>query len=344
MSSFASANQSRSISLWLLGTILLVISIILVGGATRLTNSGLSITEWRPITGALPPMSNEAWAQEFTKYKQIPEFLAENPSMDMEGFKFIYFMEWSHRQLARFIGLFYAIPMFIFMLRGKFGKGKNLRFFIIFLMIGLNAGVGWWMVKSGLTHRLDVSQYRLATHLSVALIVLALLVWTLRDYNNSWPAPLNDVRYKTRTGALLFFVFLQIIAGAFVAGTNAGLENNTWPLMDGGFLPEDYLEMAPWWLSIFEHRPTIQFNHRMLGYVVFIMAVWVWISVKKRRDTYLSPICAWLMIALLLQIILGVTALLKVSAMPFALAHQAGAIFVFICAVLAARSARLRTY
>ena len=344
MSSFASAKQSRSVSLWLLGSILLVIAIILVGGATRLTNSGLSITEWRPITGALPPMSPEAWAQEFSKYKQIPEFLAENPGMDMAGFKFIYFMEWSHRQLARFLGLFYALPMFFFMRTGRIGRGTKLRFISVFLLIGVQAGIGWWMVASGLTHRVDVSQYRLATHLSVALIILAMLVWIYQDQRNSWPAPLIDVRYKTRTGILLFLVFLQIIAGAFVAGTHAGLVNNTWPLMDGGLLPNDYWALSPWWLNIFENRPAIQFNHRMLGYAVFIMAVWVWMSVKKHRDTYLSPICAWLMVALLLQIILGVTALLKVSALPFALAHQAGAIFVFICAVLAARSARTRTY
>jgi len=344
MSSFASTRPSRSVSLWLLGSIFLVIAMILLGGATRLTNSGLSITEWKPITGALPPLSPEAWTQEFEKYKQIPEFRAENPGMDLAGFKSIYFMEWSHRLLGRVLGLFYFIPMVVFMLRGKFGRGKNLKFFGIFLMIGVNGGVGWWMVKSGLTHRIDVSQYRLATHLSVALLVLGMLVWTRQDYRNAWPAPLIDVRYKARTGWLLFLVFLQIIAGAFVAGTNAGFVHNTWPLMDGGLLPKDYLVTNPWWLNIFESRAAIQFNHRMLGYFVFFLAVWVWASVKKRRDTYLSHSCAWLMVALLLQIILGITALLNVSALPFALTHQAGAIFVFICAVLTARSARTRTY
>ena len=175
------SKSSRAISWWLLITLIMVAAMIVLGGATRLTNSGLSITEWKPITGALPPLSHEAWLNEFEKYKQIPEFEAEHPDMTLAGFEFIYFMEWSHRQLGRFIGLVYTLPFIYFLLRGKL-KGQVLKYFAIVLLIGLQGAIGWWMVHSGLSNeRVDVSQYRLAVHLGAAFIILGLLFWFWRD-------------------------------------------------------------------------------------------------------------------------------------------------------------------
>ncbi|PHR93317.1 MAG: heme A synthase [Robiginitomaculum sp.] len=343
--SFASARKSRSVSFWLGFMTFLVVIMILVGGATRLTNAGLSITEWRPVSGAMPPLSDTAWASEFDKYKLIPEFNAENPDMELAGFKFIYFMEWSHRQLGRFIGMAYLLPFLLFLGLGKLERGKRLRFLSILLLIGLQGAIGWWMVASGLVNgRIDVSQYRLATHLGMAFVILAFLFWTWIDQRQAWPASHIDPRFKNRTIILFLLVFLQIIAGAFVAGTHAGQSYNTWPLMDGGLVPGGYFAMHPWWINIFENVASIQFNHRMLGYGTFIMGLWVWGSAKHYRETHVIQASSWLLAALFFQIILGVVALLKIVELPYALAHQFGAIIVFLCAVSVMRSARARTY
>lgn len=324
--------------------ILLVGIMILVGGATRLTNAGLSITEWRPVSGAMPPMNDAAWLSEFEKYKQIPEFNAENPDMEISGFKFIYFMEWSHRQLGRFIGVMYLLPFLIFLGLGKIERGKGLRFFSILLLIGIQGAIGWWMVSSGLKDRVDVSQYRLATHLGMAFVILALLFWTWRDHSEGWPIKDVAPKLKTRTTLLFLLVFLQIIAGAFVAGTHAGLSYNTWPLMDGGLVPSGYFAMNPWWANMFENVASIQFNHRMLGYAVLIMGLWAWGSAKRQRETNVIRPASWLMGAILVQVVLGIVTLLKSVDLPFALAHQAGSIFVFLFAIWTLRNARTRSY
>ncbi len=325
--------------------ILLVMTMIVVGGITRLTNSGLSITEWRPVTGALPPMSPAHWLSEFDKYKTIPEFMAENPDMDLAGFKFIYFMEWSHRQLGRFIGMAYMIPFILFWMFGKLEHGKKWRFFSILLLIGIQGFLGWWMVSSGLgDDRVDVSQYRLAVHLGMALLILAVLQWTWLDQRQDWPPADMDPKFKGRTIALFLLVYLQIIAGAFVAGTHAGRSYNTWPLMDGGLAPGGYFAMNPWWLNIFENVASIQFNHRVLGYLAFLAALWVWGSAKKFREVHLIKPASVLFFAICFQVILGIVALLKVVELPYAIAHQAGAVIVFMIAVFLLRKARVRMH
>ena len=343
MASYGSPRHSHSVTLWLFIMILLVATIILVGGATRLTNSGLSITEWRPVSGALPPMSADAWASEFDKYKLIEEFNAENPDMDLKGFKFIYFMEWGHRQLGRIIGLAYFIPLVLFMATGRIRKDRRLQFVSILLLIGLQGFIGWWMVRSGFMHgRVDVSQYRLATHLGVAFVILGALYWTWRSQASEWSSADVLPPYRKRTALLAFLVFIQIVAGAFVAGTHAGYAYNTWPLMDGGLLPNGYLAMSPGWVNMFENTASIQFNHRMLAYLVFAVSIWVWLSVRKRGEKPLRRASTLLFISVLFQVILGIVALLKVAELPYALAHQAGAIVVFIFALSTMRAARYR--
>ena len=318
---------------------------ILLGGATRLTNAGLSITEWRPVTGALPPLSDAAWASEFGKYQQIPEFSAEHPDMDLAGFKFIYFMEWSHRQLGRLIGLAYFLPLVWFLWRGRIRRDKRLRFIAILLLKGVQGGIGWWMVASGLVHgRVDVSQYRLAVHLGVAFIILALLFWAWLGNRQDWPEKQFKPKLGKRTLVLFLLVFLQVLAGALVAGTHAGLTYNTWPLMDGGIVPSGYLAQSPAWINIFENVASIQFNHRMLGYIVFLMALWIWGRAVSLREIVIRRAVGWLLIAILAQIILGIITLLKVVPINLALAHQAGAILVFLLAAWTVRSARVRNY
>ena len=305
------------VTTWLWFMMLLVIVMIGFGGATRLTNSGLSITEWLPIRGAIPPLSNAAWLSEFEKYKQIPEFLVEHPDMELSGFKFIYFMEWGHRQLGRIIGLVYALPFFWLAFRRELPDGKAWRFLAILLLIGLQGAIGWWMVYSGLQDgRVSVSQYRLATHLGVAFVILGFLYCTWRDNKEHWPAKTYKVAFKRRTATLAALIYLQIISGAFVAGTSAGKSYNTWPLMDGGFVPDGYFIMSPFWRNIFENIPAIQFNHRILAYIIFALAIWVFFTTRNRH-TAVHKRSSRLLLLVLVQVALGIWTLLNATSSHF---------------------------
>ncbi len=342
---FVTSKQSKAVSGWLFLVMVLVIVMILVGGATRLTNSGLSITEWNLVSGTLPPMSAEAWATEFEKYQQIPEFSQEHPDMDLTGFKFIYFMEWTHRQLGRLIGLAYVIPLLIFAGLQWISPGRALRFFNIFLLILLQGAIGWWMVKSGLTgDRIDVAPYRLAVHLGLAFIILGCLYWTWRDQKQDWPIVLANAKFKTRTAILVWLIFLQIILGALVAGSHAGLTYNTWPMMDGRLVPSGLFVLTPWWKNIFENVAAIQFNHRMLAYILFVVSFLTYLTARRLRKPRMRRATGIVFMFVTLQMILGIVALLKFIELPYALAHQAGAIVVFLSALSAARTARVRSF
>lgn len=316
---------------------------IVFGGATRLTNSGLSITEWLPIRGAIPPLSHEAWLAEFEKYKQIPEFSAEHPDMDLKGFEFIYFMEWGHRQLGRIIGLAYAFPFLWLALRRQLPKGKARRFALIVLLIGMQGGIGWWMVYSGLQEGMvSVSQYRLASHLGLAFIILGCLYWLWRDCCELWPAKTFKVTFNTQTAILAGLVYLQIISGAFVAGTQAGKTYNTWPLMDGGLVPDGYFIMSPLWRNIFENIPAIQFNHRMLAYLILFISIWMFFKSRRRHDGVHRK-SKTLLILIFVQVVLGIWTLLSAATLALALLHQFTAIFVFLSALATARVSRMQS-
>lgn len=332
-------NRDRSVRIWLFFIVLLVGAMIVLGGATRLTNSGLSITEWAPIKGAFPPLNTEAWLSEFHKYQQIPEFMAEHSDMDLAGFKTIYFWEWSHRQLGRLIGLAYALPFFYFLFRRRLPQGQTLKFFGIMLLIGIQGAIGWWMVASGLVDdRVDVSQYRLATHLGMAFIILGALFWLWRNQAEGWPRrPLDKMPVK-RTTLLAGLVFLQIIAGAFVAGLKAGRTYNTWPLMDGDIVPAGYSSMTPFWRNMFENIGAVQFNHRTLAYIILAVTIWIFISAKRQPRVRRNMIV--FKAALLWQILLGIYVLLTGDALWLALLHQFSAIFVWLAVVSVMRSAR----
>lgn len=334
-------KSERAIGNWLFFVMLLVSVMIVIGGATRLTNSGLSITEWAPIKGALPPLSLEAWQSEFSKYQQIPEFSQEHPDMDLEGFKFIYFWEWGHRQLGRFIGLAYALPLFYFMARRRLPSGQGLKFFSILFVIGVQGAIGWWMVASGLTNdRVDVSQYRLATHLGVAFIILGALFWLWRNQLERWPPKPLDKKLQKRTIILAALVFVQIIAGAFVAGLHAGKTYNTWPLMDGDFIPRSYGQLQPFWKNTFENIAAVQFNHRTLAYIILGLSIWVLLSsrINRRVQRHMAVFFG----ILIWQIILGIWTLVAGDPLWLALLHQFSAIFVFLAAIATMRAARKR--
>jgi cytochrome c oxidase assembly protein subunit 15 len=319
------------VTAWLGFMVMLVVAMIVIGGATRLTNSGLSITEWSPIRGALPPMSAEAWVAEFEKYKQIPEFEAEHPGMDINGFRFIYFWEWAHRQLGRIIGLAFAVPFLILAVSRRLPTGRGLTMFSVLILIGLQGAIGWWMVHSGLQDGMvSVSQYRLATHLGMAFIILGILLWLFFDARRDWR---RDKGQGEGLLAPLFLglVYLQIIAGAFVAGTGSGKTYNSWPLMDGQFVPSGYWFTSPAWRNLFENSAAIQFNHRMLAYILLI--VFAAFFVKYHRSAHLRPPFVVLGLLLLWQVMLGIWTLLAIAPLNLALLHQFSSVLVFIVTV-----------
>ena len=315
---------------WLYFVALLVLAMVIVGGATRLTDSGLSITEWKPIHGAIPPLSASEWAEEFEKYKQIPEYEQVNKGMSLEDFKFIFWWEWGHRQLGRFIGVAFALPLAFFWLSGRLTDRVKPRLVLLLVLGGLQGAVGWWMVASGLAERVDVSQYRLASHLTFACVIFFAILWVARGYRSK-PAPdcVSGDRHAIWFGALVVLILGQIFLGALVAGTHAGLTYNTWPLMDGSFIPASLFDSNPWWLAAFEDHLTIQFNHRMMAYGILLVGLIA--CHRLNYDPYARAVRAMnflVLFLLVLQIGLGILTLLLVVPMHLALAHQAVAVLL----------------
>ncbi len=322
---------------WLYLVAGLVFLMVVVGGATRLTDSGLSITEWKPILGAIPPLNDADWHEAFAKYREIPEYHLVNKGMSLEAFKFIYWWEWSHRFLGRFIGVAFALPFVFFLAMGKLRPGFALKLAGVLALGALQGAVGWLMVKSGLVDRVDVSQYRLALHLSIAFLIFALLLWLAFDLEDGGRkrARLSLSDGQTRlAGAIVGLVFVQVMLGALVAGLKAGLAYNTWPLMDGALVPEGLAALSPWYLNFFENVTTVQFNHRLMAYAVTLLALWqAWDLRRTLAHTAPSRSAAWLGAAVLCQVTLGIWTLLWAVPLPLGLAHQAGAAIVLGLAV-----------
>lgn len=323
-----------AVRLWLWSIAALIFIMVLVGGATRLTDSGLSITEWQPIIGAIPPLSEADWQKAFSLYKTIPEYSHINPDMTLEGFKKIFWWEWAHRFLGRFIGIAFLIPFLVFWARGLLHKAHMPWFIGLFILGGLQGALGWYMVKSGLVDRVDVSQYRLAAHLALAVFIYGLVLWLLfRDgLHKVQSAPSQSARgLRLSAGLLCASLFLQIILGAFVAGLDAGHSHNTWPLMDGQLIPDGLLIMSPWFVNFFENVLTVQFDHRILAYVIFIWALGHFIvSVNKDVHTLQA---ASVLFAIIGQIALGIWTLLAQVPISLGLLHQAGALIALALAL-----------
>jgi len=331
-----SSFRRRAISIWLVVVAALVVATLLVGGATRLTDSGLSITEWKPVTGVLPPFSETQWQAEFDKYKTIPQYHHINRGMTLPEFKTIFWWEWGHRILGRAIGAVFLLPFLFFLWRGFVGRGLRWQLWTLFGLGALQGAVGWWMVYSGLSDRVSVSQYRLAFHMTLACVIYAGIVWTLRGLNAHSPvqAPL---RIRISGGVLVPLVVLQIYLGALVAGLDAGLTYNTWPLIDGALVPaaERLWFVTPAWRNIFENDLMVQFLHRMVAYVLCGIAVWHAIDAARTLPGGRAVRTAiWLAIAVALQAAIGIMTLLYQVPMSLALLHQGVAIVILTIAVV----------
>lgn len=326
----------RGIRAWLMVIFALVTIMIAVGGLTRLTDSGLSITEWKPVTGSVPPLNAETWESEFEKYKQIPEYQLQNKGMSLAEFKVIYWWEWGHRQLGRVIGLVWAVGFLGFLVTKNIPTGWTGRLLFLGALGGLQGAVGWWMVSSGLEgSMLDVASYRLATHLGLAFVILGYISWFVFLLGQSEKDLLQERRmretklFKISTG-LLHFTFLQILIGALVAGIDAGRNYVDWPLMAGGFLPPDLFALDPWWRNFFEDDGLVQFMHRMVGYALFIFAIVVWRRSRQSGNSQIRTAYNAVMLMIIVQMILGIVTVMYSAPWQIAIIHQIGAVLTWV--------------
>jgi cytochrome c oxidase assembly protein subunit 15 len=334
------SDRDRAVRTWLLAVAALVFAMVLVGGATRLTESGLSIVEWRPVAGALPPLSETEWQAEFDKYKAIPQYQALNPGMNLAGFKTIFWWEWAHRQLGRLIGVVFALPFLWFLWKGRIAPHLRRRLWMILGLGAFQAAVGWWMVASGLVGRVEVSQYRLAFHLTLAGLIYVGLILTAqaRAPGSRTPVPLH---LRVSAKLLLVLVLVQIYLGALVAGLRAGLIYNTWPLIEGRLVPaaSQLWFGEPWWRNFFENPLTVQFDHRMAAYALLATAILHALDVARTLPRGTAPWGALALAgAVTLQAALGILTLLAQAPLALALMHQAAAMIVLTVAAFHAQS------
>jgi cytochrome c oxidase assembly protein subunit 15 len=331
-------TNRRLVRTWLYVVALIVFALVLVGGATRLTESGLSITEWKPIHGIVPPLSMVEWQEEFDLYRQIPQYQEINRGMSLDAFQTIYWWEWTHRVLARFVGIVFAVPLAIFWIAGRIPAGLKPKLVGILALGALQGAIGWWMVASGLSVRTDVSQYRLAVHLTTACLIFAATIWVARGLalHSDDDAPSE---HSIHAGGLIVFLALaQIYLGGLVAGLNAGLTFNTWPLMDGRIVPDGLLVMQPVWRNVFENVMTVQFVHRMSAYLLLAVVLIHFVAAVRQAPGTTHTRRAGVLFALVLvQAALGITTLLLAVPIGWALLHQAGALVVLAFAVAHAR-------
>ncbi len=358
----------RAVAIWLLACCMLVFAMVIVGGVTRLTHSGLSITEWQPIVGALPPLSPAQWNEAFAKYQATPEYRQLNQGMSLGAFKSIFWWEYAHRLLGRVVGAAFALPLAWFIARRKLPAGLAPALVAIFVLGGLQGALGWYMVQSGLVDDPRVSQLRLAAHLGLALLLFAAMFWlalsllrvpagqspagprlirdSIEDENQMSYAQKSRASAFARTTALFRFalfivalVFVQALAGSLVAGIHAGLAYNTFPLMNGRFVPHEILSLTPWYRNFADNMATVQFDHRMIAWLLALLTPVFWFRARSGAPPLRVKRAAWLLLAaLLLQIALGIATLLLVVPVPLAAAHQAGAVLLFAAALNAAHA------
>jgi cytochrome c oxidase assembly protein subunit 15 len=330
----------KSIAAWLLGCCALVFAMVVVGGVTRLTESGLSIVEWQPLVGTIPPLGQNDWEALFEKYHQTPQYKKVNVGMSLDEFKGIFWWEYFHRLLGRIIGLAFFVPFLYFIARKAIDGPLGLKLAGIFLLGGLQGAMGWYMVKSGLVDNPHVSQYRLTAHLGLAFVIYAAMFWValgLLQPAGANGAPLSNSRLRGLrqfSNGLTALIFVMILSGGFVAGIRAGLAYNTFPLMNGHFIPPEIFMLDPWYRNFFDNMATVQFDHRMIAWMLAILVPIFWL---KSRSVPLSGsarlACTLLLVMLAVQISLGISTLLLVVPLPLAAAHQAGALLLFTAAL-----------
>jgi cytochrome c oxidase assembly protein subunit 15 len=336
-----SARDNRHIAIWLLLVCTLIFCMVVLGGVTRLTHSGLSMVDWQPIHGILPPLNEAEWLQEFEQYKQSPEFLKINKAkgMGVEEFKSIFWFEYGHRVLGRIIGLAFLLPFLFFLVKGKIRRKMVPRYIVMFILGGLQGLLGWYMVKSGLVDKPSVSQYRLTAHLVAAIAIYVFIFWHVLSLWNSNRIPVADSRARgLKQHGLISsaLIILMIISGGFVAGTKAGFTFNDFPFMHGSLLPPGGMALEPWWLNFFENVATIQFSHRVLAVIVFLTVLAYvikgWKSIAIDNST--KNLFTLLLVMLLIQLALGITTLIYVVPVALGAAHQAGALLLLTIAVM----------
>lgn len=326
----------RAIALWLLVVCALVFGMVVLGGMTRLTHSGLSIVEWQPIVGAIPPLNETQWLETFAKYQQTPEYRTINSTMTLTEFKGIFWLEYFHRLLGRVIGLVFALPFLYFLVRRQITRALVPKLLLLFALGASQGLLGWWMVKSGLVDIARVSPYRLTAHLSLAVLIYAATLWMALDLLRPRSPALMAIAPLRRFGHLVTgLIFLMIVSGGFVAGTRAGFAFNDWPFMHGQLVPEGLWALQPWWINAFENIATVQFNHRLLAYLLCLVIPFYWWRARQSQlpaDT--RRLFHLLLTMLAVQILLGITTLYYRVPIALAAAHQAGAMLLFTLALL----------
>lgn len=340
-------DDSRPIGLWLMGVAVMVVIMMLIGAITRLTESGLSIVEWAPLMGTLPPLHEAEWQRLFDLYRETSQYRIANAGMSLDEFKTIFWWEYIHRLWGRVIGLAFALPFLVFLIRRGIPAGLWKHLVVLFLLGGLQGGIGWWMVTSGFVDRTDVSQYRLATHLGMAFGIFAYLLYVALGLLKPRPAivPQGAARWRLPAYGLFGIVSVTVLAGALVAGLDAGFTYNTWPLMDGDFFYRHWFLQSPWWINAFENVGAVQFNHRMLAYATVFSALGFWWATRKKATAHAGLKAAAHAVAAmsLLQMGLGIATLLTGVNIILATIHQGGAACLFgltVWLVYEARAAR----
>ena len=332
----AHASWERRIAAWLIACCVLVFAMVVLGGVTRLTHSGLSVVEWQPVVGTLPPLSAADWEELFLKYQKTPEYQQVNPGMDLEGFKSIFWLEYLHRLLGRLIGVVFFVPLLYFLWRRALTPPLAVRLGGIFLLGGLQGVLGWYMVASGLIEDPRVSHYRLTAHLVLAFAIYAAMLWIALDLLKPAPAPATVVPTRVRRLAwtVTGLVIAMVVTGGFVAGIRAGRAYNTFPLMNGHWVPPEIFAIEPWYLNFFNNMATVQFDHRLVAWLLAAAVPWLWQEAGRAglpaRPRLLTHA---LLVALVIQVALGIATLLLAVPVPLAAAHQAGALVVFTIAL-----------
>jgi cytochrome c oxidase assembly protein subunit 15 len=336
-------TPARRLGIWLAIWAVMLYLLILIGGATRLTESGLSITEWKPVSGVIPPIGAAEWDAAFARYRQIPQYAAMNAGMTVGEFKRIFLWEYTHRLWARLVGVAFLVPLLYFLARGWVPRAMRGRLWLLLVLLGLQGALGWFMVSSGLSGRTEVSQYRLAAHLAAALLIYGATVWTAADFLARPRAGLtHDARALRRsTWWITGMAFLTAIAGAFVAGLRAGRVFNTFPLMGGQLVPPGYGALVPWWRNLFENPGAVQFDHRLLALVTATTVLVVWWRGRRR---HLSPVTRTALnrvaALVVLQVGLGIATLLLMVPVSLGVAHQGGAVLLVTAGLLLMHSVR----
>jgi heme a synthase len=327
----------KPIAIWLLVCCALVFAMVVVGGVTRLTHSGLSIVEWQPIVGTMPPLSQSDWDELFEKYHQTPQYKKINVGMSLEEFKGIFWWEYFHRLLGRVIGLVFFVPFVYFIARKAIDKPLGLKLAGIFLLGGLQGGMGWYMVKSGLVDNPHVSQYRLTAHLGLAFAIYAAMFWVALGLLYPVGTSLTSSglgSLRRFSNALTTLIFVMILSGGFVAGIQAGFAYNTFPLMNGHIIPPEIFMLEPWYRNFFDNMATVQFDHRLIAWMLAVLIPIFWFKSRKLPLSGSARLaCTLLLVMLGIQISLGISTLLLVVPLPLAAAHQAGAVLLLTAAL-----------